>query len=110
MNIIEAVKSVTPEKPYIYRRLWCFPDKEPHDGTILVEPLNAIGSSKVSVLAKGKGVTGFASWNCSAEDLTADDWEIYADTEKNVLVNALGDIFKTPSMPVFPAPIGGGKV
>ena len=102
MTIIEAVKGVTAEKPYIYRRLWCFPAQEPHDGTMLVEPLNTVGGSKIATLLKGTGVSAFGAWNPAAEDLTVDDWELYADAERNVLLEALGEVCKPGAfMPPF---------
>lgn len=94
MNIIEAVKGVTSEKPYIYRRLWCFPSQEPHDGTILVEPLNTVGGSKMAVVGGITGTGPIGPWPCAAEDLTADDWELYAATKNNAFAELMAEAFK----------------
>ncbi len=64
MYIYEAIKARTETKPFITRAVW--------EGRIYIDPTN--GPEGCIVHAKNRAPC--PRWEPSADDLTADDWEI----------------------------------
>lgn len=71
MYIYEAIKSTTPQTPYITRKSWCYLTDRPCPAAVKILPTNSPDGCVVKSVSADKSRRG---WQPSADDLTASDW------------------------------------
>lgn len=71
MNIVEAVKATTLQRPYITRKAWNRVTPNPCDAAVKIQPTDSPDRCiLISVSSRDR------PWHPGTADLIADDWEL----------------------------------